>query len=127
MPGGRIDELMQLWGADDHHPLFADHKDLYNCIDAIGVGEIPWQTFSISYTGPRLSNAMGEVPGWMDKHYEVHFRCPRRILQNQIGNPDFAREMDFSPKRVFGKAGKRQYRDFMSGNWAWSQAVCAPY
>ncbi|PSR97181.1 hypothetical protein PHLCEN_2v4359 [Hermanssonia centrifuga] len=30
--------------------------------------------------------------------------------------------MDFSPKRVFGKAGKRQYRDFMSGNWAWSQA-----
>ncbi|THG94210.1 hypothetical protein EW026_g7213 [Hermanssonia centrifuga] len=122
MSGGRIDELMQLWGSRDRDPPFADHNDLYNCIDAISVGEIPWQTFSVSYKGARSVNAAGEVPGWMDAKYEVHFWCPRTILQNQIGNPDFAGEIDFAPKRVFGKGGKRQYCDFMSGNWAWNQA-----
>ncbi|PSR72191.1 hypothetical protein PHLCEN_2v11930 [Hermanssonia centrifuga] len=97
MSGGRIDELMQLWGSRDRDPPFADHNDLYNCIDAISVGEIPWQMFSVSYKGARSGNAAGEVPGWMDAKYEVHFRCPCTILQNQIGNPDFAGEINFAP------------------------------
>lgn len=31
--------------------------------------------------------------------------------------------MDFAPKRVFVVDGSREYGDFMSGNWAWKQAV----
>jgi methionine synthase II (cobalamin-independent) len=43
-------------------------------------------------------------------------------MENQLGNPDFTKEMDYAPKQVF-KDSKRQYIDLMSGNWAWKQAV----
>jgi hypothetical protein len=45
-------------------------------------------------------------------------------LEGQLGNRDFKTELDYSPKQVFGKNGKWQYSDFMSGNWVWDQAVC---
>ncbi|KAJ7697723.1 hypothetical protein B0H17DRAFT_1197375 [Mycena rosella] len=56
------------------------------------------------------------------KPYTVHFRDPRKVLQNQLANPDFKLEMDFAPKRVFGEDNSREYEDFISGNWAWRQA-----
>ena len=63
------------------------------------------------------------VPPWMDQQYEVWFHDPLKVLEDQIGNPDFKDQIDFAPKQVFRK-GKRRYRDLMSGNWAWEQAVC---
>ncbi|KAG6826062.1 hypothetical protein H0H92_001275 [Tricholoma furcatifolium] len=56
----------------------------------------------------------------MTQGHEVWFRDPLRVLKNQLGNPDFADEIDYAPKRVF-LGGKRRYRDVMSGNWAWEQ------
>jgi hypothetical protein len=53
----------------------------------------------------------------------VWFRDPREIIQDMISNPDFKDEVDYSAKRVFGAAGKREWKDFMSGNWAWEQSV----
>lgn len=123
MSGGRLNELMQLWAATlppGYDPPFAGSSDLYNAIDSVGVGEVPWQCFVVSYTGPRPAV---NVPSWMDAEYEVWYRCPREILRNQIENPDFANEMDYTPKREYNAQNRRQYRDFMSGNWAWRQAV----
>ncbi|KAF7796680.1 hypothetical protein EIP86_007863 [Pleurotus ostreatoroseus] len=122
MSASRIDELMQLWASTlppGFRPPFADSGDLYNAIDSIGVGEVPWQCFVVTYTGPRPAE---NVPAWMDAEFEVWFRCPRAILRNQIGNPDFAQEMDYAPKQVYDGNNKRQYKDFMSGNWVWRQA-----
>ena len=59
----------------------------------------------------------------MTKEYKVFFRCPCEVGKNMLGNPDFTKEIDFAPKRVYGKYGKHEYQDFMSGNWAWDQAV----
>ena len=50
--------------------------------------------------------------------YDVWFQDPLKIAEEQIGNKDY------SPKRVFSsRTGRRQFSDFMSGNWAWQQAV----
>lgn len=116
---------MQLWSAfqgEDETPPFAHSQDLGNCIDSIEVGGISWESFSVSYEGSRPTEE--ETLSWMLQEYDVWFRCPRRALHEQIGNPDFADEMDYAPKRVYRRLNnKREYEDFMSGNWAWRQAV----
>lgn len=122
MSAGNINELMQLWAATlppGQDPPFADSRDLYESIDTIPLGDIPWQEFRVTYTGPIPDE---NVPPWMLREYTVWFRCPRRVLHIQIGNPDFADDMDFTPKQVFHGA-EREYKDFMSGDWAWQQAV----
>jgi hypothetical protein len=55
--------------------------------------------------------------------YDVWYRDPLLVLEQQIANPDFAGEFDFTPKRIFDINDKRQYTDLMSGNWCWEQAV----
>ncbi|KAF7372689.1 C2H2-type domain-containing protein [Mycena venus] len=95
------------------------HKDLYATIDAIQQGEIPWQSFSVKYTGLIPEN--GPVPVWMIETFEVWFRSPLSIFEKQLADPDFKDEMDWAPKRIF-KDGKRQFVDLFSGNWVWEHA-----
>lgn len=102
-------------------PPFNNATDLHETIDATELGEVPWQAFSVSYAGELPSAS--PTPAWMTAKYEVWFRDPLQVCENQLSNPDFATEMDWAPKRVF-KKGKREYCDFMSGNWSWEEAVC---
>ncbi|KAJ6620203.1 hypothetical protein B0H10DRAFT_2163625 [Mycena sp. CBHHK59/15] len=120
MSAGAIDELMQNWAAqsDAPNPLFTDHEDLYNTVDATEIGHVLWQSFTVRYNQPITA---GDVTPWKTQDYVVHFRDPRLVLQQQLANPDFKSEMDFAPKQVFVD-GQREYEDFMSGNWAWRQA-----
>ncbi|THH07768.1 hypothetical protein EW146_g9212 [Bondarzewia mesenterica] len=102
MPASHIDILLELWAASQHEgndPLFTSHTDLYNKIDSIGHGDVPWESFSIQYCGDLPA---GKTPAWMQSKYKVWFCNPRALIQNQIGNPD--------------------YSDFMMANWAWRQA-----
>ncbi|KAI0669172.1 hypothetical protein C8Q78DRAFT_1070790 [Trametes maxima] len=122
MSGSKIDELMELWACtlpEGQDPPFASHEHLYATLDAIKQGDVPWQTFSVSYNGPVPEGAM---PSWMVREYDVWFRDPRLILREQYSNPDFANDIDWAPKRLILPSGKRQYRDFMSGDWAWNEA-----
>ncbi|KAH9857837.1 hypothetical protein C2E23DRAFT_865564 [Lenzites betulinus] len=122
MSGSKIDELMQLWACtlpEDEDPPFVSHQHLYATIDAISSGDVPWQTFSVSYNG---AIPLGVTPSWMSREYDVWFRDPRLVLRNQYSNRDFASDIDYAPKRLILANGKRQYRDFMSGDWAWNEA-----
>ncbi|KAF8170468.1 hypothetical protein K438DRAFT_1853988 [Mycena galopus ATCC 62051] len=120
MAGSRVDRLAQLLAAlyPGQDPPFADHMDLYSTIDAIQQGDVPWQSFSVQYSG---SLPEGEVPEWMTQKYEVWFRSPLGIFEKQLANPSFKDELDWAPKRIF-KDGNRQFIDLFSGNWAWNQA-----
>lgn len=122
MSAGKIDKLLKLL-ADVYgkQPPFTSSQGLYKLIDAIKQGDVPWNTFSVTYDGARPPEGVPQPP-WMNEKYEVWFRDPLQVLENQIANPDFNGMMDLSPKRVYRK-GKRQYNDMMSGNWAWEQAV----
>ena len=124
MSGGNIDELMMIWDTDASmqggESPFVNCSDLYDTIDAIPVGGVPWQSFTVSYTG-LLPGA--DIPPWMEQTYEIHFRDPHKIFQNMLANPTFAENFDYTPTRIFDINGSRRYENFMSGDWAWKQAV----
>ncbi|KAG2035411.1 hypothetical protein BDR03DRAFT_934906 [Suillus americanus] len=59
----------------------------------------------------------------MDQSHDVWYRDPHEVIQGMLGNPDYEKEMDYRPFREFSADGdKRQWQDFMSGDWAWNQA-----
>jgi hypothetical protein len=126
MPGTEIDKLMQIissYLSAGEDPPFADHGDLYNTIDASTLGDAPWQSFSVTYSGELPENT--SIPPWMLAEYDVWFRDPKVVLQNQLGNPDFKDEFDYAPFQKFDDNGEREWKDFMSANWGYMQAVCA--
>ena len=126
MSGANIDLLMNIWDkfteeTDDTSP-FRDHKDLYSTIDSGSLGDIPWEHFKATYTGdiPRT----GTIPTWMTTPHEVWYRSPRKVIHDLLANTDFNGEFDYTPYREYSHDdNKRRWGDFMSGNWAWEQAV----
>lgn len=126
MPAAKIDKLLGLWG--DHTAAggaapFANHQDLYSAIGSTPVGDVPWQSFNLSYSGALPES--GEIPGWMEDTHEVWFRDPRELIQNLLSNTDFDGEFDYTPYQEYDDAGNHRYQHFFSGNWAWRQAVRA--
>lgn len=124
MSASDIDYLLNLWGASSathgEAPPFPNHKDLYSTIDSTPVGDVPWDSFSLRFNGTRPNDA---VPPWMDAEYDVWFRNPRNLVHNIISNPDFNNAFDYAPHQEHDADGTRRYHNFMSGNWAWRQAV----
>lgn len=59
----------------------------------------------------------------MDATYDVWYRDPLQIVRNMLANPDFNGEMEFAPYRDYTADNKRYWKNFMSGDWAWNQAV----
>ncbi|KAF7308078.1 hypothetical protein MKEN_01170200 [Mycena kentingensis (nom. inval.)] len=125
MSASEIDELMDILASRPEFggvPPFRNYRDLYGTIDATERGHIPWQKFEVKYDGPLDA---GEGAPWQHESYAVYFRCPRAVLQEQLRDTSFKNEFDVCPKRVYGANGRRRYRNFMSGDWAWRQAVCS--
>ena len=123
MSAGNINELLELWAAtlpEDQDPPFVNKQDLYDTIDNIEIGDAPWKSFSVSFNGDLHE---GDTTSWKHATYDVWYRDPRTVLHNQLKSRDFASEMDFAPKEVRDENDKRRYTDFMSGDWAWRQAV----
>jgi hypothetical protein len=124
MPGTEIDELMQIWVntlPEGQDPPFANHNELYDTIDATIIGDAPWQSFSVTYSGDLPVN--GNIPPWMFSEYDIWFRDPKVVLQNQLANPDFEGEFDYAPFQTFDNNGEREWKDVMSANWGYQQAV----
>lgn len=125
MSAGNINTLLNLWAAslikygDD--PPFINTEDLYRKIDSTSLGDVKWESFSMSYQGEQPD---GNVPTWMTTKSDVWFRNPLAVADRILGNVDFNGEMDYAPFREYVD-GKRQLKDFMSGEWAWKQAVCS--
>ena len=121
---GDIDQLLALWSATlaphNDFPPFVDHQDLHAQIDAIRLGHVPWRSYTAQYQGLRPDG--GPIPEWMDAKYELWYPDPRKIIHNLLTNPEFVSGIDYAPHRDF-QDGKRQYGDFMSGDWAWDQCV----
>lgn len=99
---------------------FKNSKDMLKTIDDVPLGNVPWQSFTLQYEGERPS---GKPPSWMSKKNRVWFRDPREVVRNMLSNPDFDGEFDYGPVQQFDKDGNRVLTNFMSGNWAWKQAV----
>lgn len=102
-------------------PPFADAADMHSVIDSIPLGDAPWYSFTGRYTGTIPET---NAPSWMSAKYDIWCRNPLDVVQNLLRNPDFKNEFDYAPYREYDNRKKRQYHNFMSGNWAWRHAVC---
>jgi len=124
MPAAQIDTLMDLWmsSALPHgaEAPFESARDLYKTIDASTAGDVKWESFKLKYEGVKPAE---KVPSWMNEDYEVWYRNPRDIVRNILANTSFDGEVNTTPYRTFDANGERQYDHFMSGDWAWRQAV----
>ena len=94
----KIDQFLDLW-ADSlamhgDEPPFSDHKDLYDTIDAIPIGGVPWQSFVFNYNGPQPEQ---DAPKWMSTDYTIWYRDPHRLFLHMLENPDFANHFDYAP------------------------------
>ncbi|KAG1764199.1 hypothetical protein EDD22DRAFT_979086 [Suillus occidentalis] len=124
MSAHQIDKILYHWGITlaVHHnnPPFADHKDLYDTIDATPLGDVAWESFSLEFSGEKPAE---DCPLWMQQSYDVWFQDPHAIVQNMLANSDYVGEIDYTTYREFQeKDKKRHYKDFMSGDWAWNQS-----
>ncbi len=119
----KINKLLELWAASlvEHGatPPYTSQQQMYDTIDAITVGDVPWETFSLKYSGEVPD---GVTPSWMLANYEIHFRDPHLLARQQLNNPAFKDGFDPIPRRDFDCKGDRLYSDFMSGSWSWKQA-----
>ena len=124
MSAGDIDTLLELWGASllqaSGTPPFNNHRDLYKTIDNAKIGDVPWKCFNVRYQGAVPAE---DPPSWMVKDFDVWYRDPHEVVKDMLGNKDFKGEMDAAPFREYDADGERKYQHFMSGNWAWDQAV----
>lgn len=122
MSASKIDCLMQILAAlyGDREPPWGSHDALYTSIDAIPYGDCPWQSFAVRYSGVLPE----DPPSWMLADYDVWYRSPLTILEQQLGNPDFNGDIDYAAKVVTDRNGQREVCDLMSGQWAWNQSVC---
>ncbi|KAG1848127.1 hypothetical protein F4604DRAFT_1545141, partial [Suillus subluteus] len=119
-----FDLMAALLAKHNDSPPFTDHKDLHQVIDATQLGNVPWQGFSVQYTGERPENA----PSWMDDEYDVWYRDPRLMAHNMLANPTYKKEIDYTPFHEYDAADDtRRWKDFMSGDWAWQQAASHSY
>ncbi|EGO20205.1 hypothetical protein SERLADRAFT_411134 [Serpula lacrymans var. lacrymans S7.9] len=119
LPPGAKPVLPEAHGIVDQNTPFSNKDDLYWMIDSTSAGDVPWESFLLLYNGEILEE---NAPGWMRQEFDVWFRHPRTIVQNMLSNQDFSGEIDFVPYRKFNAKGEQEYKDFMSGKWAWKQA-----
>lgn len=122
MLAGNIDCLMKLWrmSLTGQSPPFTDHNDLYSRIDAIPYGSHDWECFKVGYQGDAVE---GEpCAPFMDANYEVWHRNAFHVMADMIVNRDFDGEFDYSPYQEY-YGDEHRFQNFMSGNWAWRQAV----
>ncbi|KAI6162666.1 hypothetical protein EDD17DRAFT_1776455 [Pisolithus thermaeus] len=92
--------------------MFGSYKDMYQTIDNTCIGNVKWQSFTVKYTGDVVANP---AP-WMHDEYDV--------VWNMLANPKFTNNMDLQPFHEYNTADStQQWQDFMSGDWAWHQAV----
>lgn len=124
LSGHHVNKLFDIFTAYLHKydgvPPFSSCTELYNIIDNTKVGDISWENFGVKYSGERP-----DVPvPWMDDIYDVWMRDPETAVAQIISNPDFACLMDLVPYREYETAtNARCWQNFMSGDWAWDEAV----
>ncbi|KAG1844251.1 hypothetical protein C8R48DRAFT_750879 [Suillus tomentosus] len=97
MSGKQVDELMQVLGSFEEfkgHPPFSSDRHVHHTIDTIS----------------------------STHEYEVWYHDPHELVRNQLANPEFTDNIDYSARQVFGEQGQCVWSDFMTGNWAWNQS-----
>ena len=126
---GNINIITGLWAASltPHHnsPPFENVKAMYDMIDFTLLGDISWQSFTLNYKGPppETLGPNSKNPSWTTTDYNIWFHDAHLLVQEMLANPNFAGEFDFVPYQEYSADGQHHFENFMTGDWAWKQAV----
>ena len=99
--------------------MYKDAAAMHRTIDSIELGEAPWTTFHIKYTGPVTPS----TPPWKLQTYIFYTRNPLRVAELIAGNTDFKDRWDFVPFEEYSGESCRRYSNLMSARWAFKKAV----
>lgn len=91
---------------------------MLEAIDSITTGASTWSSYTVY-----ASDLADELDPWRSEKYTAHFRDIKEILHEMMGNPSFADQIDIAPFREYDETGSRVYTNFMSGDYAWREAV----
>lgn len=105
--------------ADEDSGFFDGPEDFFKTIDSIEYGDSPWESFTVRYTGHVDNNS----PPWKRHTYTVHARNTLSVVRNMLKSADFKNSFDYSPLKEFIGPNRRRWSNFMSGHWAWKEAV----
>lgn len=123
MSASNVDTLMGLWEsslATNHaHAPFLTCNEMYRYIDAIPYGKVDWRSFVLTYSP---EDDIDNPPSWMEDPQVIWYRDPLKVLRSIISNPSFDGEFDYVPYHKYVN-GIHHFQNFMSGDWAWKQAV----
>jgi hypothetical protein len=64
------------------------------------------------------------VPRWMQESYELNVRDVLSVFEKQLASKEFNGQFEYTPYEEYDEKGSCVYRNFMSGNWAFCEAVC---
>jgi len=124
MSAGGINFILSLWAASlavhGDEPPFSNAHSMYDTINSTPLGDVPWSSFTLQHNG---TQPVDNIPSWMEAGYDVWFRDPCVLVHNLLSNPDFKGEMDLVPFQERSPNGAHRFQNFMSGIWAWRQAV----
>ena len=123
LSGPNCNELLNIWALDkmEHNELapFASYEHMYAVIDSTKHGNVPWQSFKISWAGEITPDS----PMWQREEYEICYCDPDAIIQDMLDNPDFNGQFDYVPYVELDKSGKCWWNNFMSGSFSWRHCV----
>ena len=100
--------------------LWQNTKDMYDTIDSITVSGVGLTTYQLFYDGPQPS---GIVPCWMQEPSKLNVRNVLSVFEEQLASKEFNGQFKYSPYEEYDKKGARIYSNFMSGSWAFCEAV----
>ncbi|KAN0140688.1 hypothetical protein V8E53_001515 [Lactarius tabidus] len=86
-------------------------KDMYEPIDAIQTGSLPFKTHRLFYEGLKPSTP----PHWMEEAYELD--------AYQLAMSGFKDQFDYVPYKEFNNKGERIWSNLMSAQWAFKQVT----
>ena len=121
MSFGNIDKLMSIWReiSTDGSSPYKDHKDILSTVDSCQSNFVPWQTAYFNYPNEKEEGCSS----WKNATYTVHYQDPCLLVKQILANPELKDCIDWSPYKEY-KRENRLYSNFMSGEWAWKEAVC---
>ena len=103
-PKGARFELERFSSRNRNDAPFGTHRDLLSTMDAINVGDLPWHSFKVRYTGEVDENS----PTWKRETYTIYARNTLDIFRSLLQNTDFKDQFDYRPLEEYVAPAKRR-------------------
>jgi hypothetical protein len=104
---------------DGAEPVFKSVEELHSAIDDSSYGGAAWRELDFQYDG----HVDEHSASWKKETYVSHARNTFQAVKAMVASSEFHGKWDTTPIKEYTSEHKRLYSNFMSGRWAWCEAV----